>query len=83
MTDSNFIPHEPSYTVDEFCAAERVSRVRLYELWKLGHGPRFYMNGRCRRITHAARMDWQHTMEARAKRVMEARVESQEMNDAA
>jgi hypothetical protein len=72
---TTFIPPEPSYTVDEFCAAERVSRVRLYELWKLGHGPRFYMNGRCRRITHAARMDWQ--------REMEARVESQEVNDAA
>ena len=75
MTNSNFTPHEPSYTVDEFCAAERVSRVRLYELWKFGQGPRFYMNGRCRRITHAARIDWQ--------REMEARVESQEVNNAA
>jgi hypothetical protein len=57
-------PHEPSYTVDEFCAAERISRVKLYEMWKLGHGPRFYLNGRCRRITHKARLDWQAEREA-------------------
>jgi hypothetical protein len=67
MNDTDFIPHEPSYTVDEFCKAERVSRVKLYELWKRGEGPRFYLNGRCRRITHAARMDWQRAMEARAQ----------------
>ena len=69
------IPHEPSYTVSEFCAAERISRVALYEFWKQGKGPRYYMNGRCRRITHAGRMEWQ--------REMEARVENQEVNDAA
>jgi hypothetical protein len=67
MNESNFIPKDPSYTVDEFCKAERISRVRLYELWKLGHGPRFYMNGRCRRITHAARLEWQREMEARVE----------------
>ena len=67
MSDTNFIPHEPSYTVDEFCAAERISRVTLYAMWKQGHGPRFYFNGRCRRITHAARIEWQREMEARVK----------------
>ena len=75
MSETNFIPHDPSYTVDEFCKAERISRVRLYELWKHGHGPRFYSNGRCRRITHAARIEWQ--------RKMEARVENQEVSNAA
>jgi len=75
MSDTNFIPHEPSYTVDEFCKAERISRVALYSMWRDGRGPSFYMNGRCRRITHAARIEWQ--------REMEARVESQEINDAA
>ena len=67
MNHPNFIPHEPSYTVAEFCAAERISRVSLYQMWKLGHGPRFYMNGRCRRITHAARVEWQRAMEVRAQ----------------
>jgi hypothetical protein len=47
---------EPTYTVDEFCAAERISRSRLYEAWAEGWGPRFYLNGICRRITHEARL---------------------------
>jgi hypothetical protein len=71
MSESNFVPFEPSYTVDEFCTAERISRVSLYEMWKQGKGPRFYFNGRCRRITHAARMDWQREMEARAETLSE------------
>jgi hypothetical protein len=68
MADNNFTPHEPSYTVDEFCTVERVSRVKLYEQWKHGKGPRFYWNGKSRRITHRARLDWQDTMEAEAER---------------
>jgi hypothetical protein len=56
---SDVIPHEPSYTVDEFCKAERISRVALYAMWRSDRGPRFYLNGRCRRITHKARLDWQ------------------------
>jgi hypothetical protein len=59
-----FTPHEPSYTPDEFCTVERISRVKLYEMWKRGIGPRYYMNGRCRRITHKARLDWQAEREA-------------------
>jgi hypothetical protein len=66
MSDTNVIPYEPSYTVDELCAAERISRVKLYEFWKVGKGPRFYNNGRCRRITHRARLEWQAQMEAEA-----------------
>lgn len=59
-------PHEPSYSVDEFCTAERISRVALYAFWKQGKGPRYYMNGRCRRITHQARLTWQRQREAEA-----------------
>jgi hypothetical protein len=55
---------EPSYTVDEFCAAEKISRVKLYLFWKEGKGPRYYLNGRCRRVTHQARIDWQREREA-------------------
>jgi hypothetical protein len=46
--------------------SERMSRVSLYAMWKQGKGPRFYMNGRCRRITHQARLDWQAAREAEA-----------------
>jgi hypothetical protein len=66
MTDPNFTPFEPSYTIDEFCAAERISRVKLYEMWKQRIGPRFYNNGRCRRITHNSRLEWQREREAEA-----------------
>jgi hypothetical protein len=52
-------PFERSYSVDEFCLAERLSRVALYKMWQEGKGPRFYYNGRCRRITHEARLDFQ------------------------
>ena len=57
-------PTEPTYTIDEFCIAERISRVALYEFWKRGKGPRYYMNGKCRRITHQARLIWQRQREA-------------------
>jgi hypothetical protein len=57
-------PHERTYTVDEFCLAERMSRVSLYAHWQRGKGPRFYYNGRCRRITHQARLEWQRQREA-------------------
>lgn len=68
MSDPNFTPYQPSYTVDEFCAAERISRVALYQFWKNGRGPRFYHNGRCRRVTHQARLDWQTERELEASR---------------
>ena len=41
-----------SYTVDEFAASERMSRSMVYKLWKQGKGPRFYMVGTVRRISH-------------------------------
>jgi hypothetical protein len=43
--------------------------VALYKLWQHGKGPRFYMNGRCRRITHHARLDFQREREAEAHSV--------------
>lgn len=62
----DFTPYEPSYSVDEFSTVERISRVKLYEMWKRGIGPKFYWNGRSRRITHRARQEWQARMEAEA-----------------
>jgi hypothetical protein len=55
---------DPSYTVDEFCDAERISRSMLYKLWSQGQGPRFYMVGTVRRISHEARIEWRRQMEA-------------------
>ena len=42
----------PSYSVDGFAEAEDISRSMVYKLWKQGKGPRFYMVGTVRRITH-------------------------------
>jgi hypothetical protein len=46
--------HDPSYTVNGFCAAEQISRSLLYELWRAGKGPDYYWAGVTRRITHRA-----------------------------
>jgi len=60
-------PFEPSYTVDEFCIAERIGKVRLYEEWKDGVGPRFYWNGNRRIIPHSARLEYQQRKMAAAE----------------
>jgi len=58
---------EASYTIDELCEAERISRAFLYKLWSQGKGPRFYYVGSVRRISHEARLEWRHQLEAAAK----------------
>jgi len=60
-------PYEPSYTVGEFCIAERIGKVRLYEEWKDGVGPRFYWNGNRRIIPHSARLEYQQRKMAEAE----------------
>jgi len=55
---------EASYTIDEFCEAERISRSFLYKLWSKGKGPRFYYAGTVRRISHEARLQWHRQLEA-------------------
>jgi hypothetical protein len=50
---------EQSYSVNSFCEAENISRAMLYKLWRQGQGPRFYMLGNVRRISHQARIEWQ------------------------
>jgi hypothetical protein len=60
MTDQS------TYTIADFCEAERISRAMLYKLWSQGQGPRYYMLGSVRRISHQARMDWHQELEAEA-----------------
>jgi hypothetical protein len=51
------------YTVAEFCDTHRISRSRLYQLWRAGTGPRFtQLDGR-RRITVEAAADWRASIE--------------------
>ena len=55
--------NDPSLTVDQFCRAENISRSMLYRAWAEGWGPKFYKVGVTRRITHRARLEWQHERE--------------------
>ena len=60
-------PFEPSYSVDEFCLSERMSAA--YRSTRCGSRVKARastMNGRCRRITHKARLEWQAAREAEA-----------------
>ena len=59
--------HHQSYTIDEFCKAERISRAMLYKLWSQQKGPRFYYIGSVRRISHEARLEWHWQLEAADK----------------
>ena len=54
---------EPSYTIGEFCRAERISLPTFYKLKRLGLGPREMRNGALIRISHQARVDWQRARE--------------------
>jgi hypothetical protein len=65
---ASILINDPTYTPDEFCAAERLSRSALYKLWKEGRGPDYYLNGVSRRITHRARLAWQDAQVADASR---------------
>jgi hypothetical protein len=49
---------DQSYTINEFCKAERICRTTLYKLWAEGKGPRFFLVGTHRRIFAEARAAW-------------------------
>jgi hypothetical protein len=51
--------------VDEFCERHRISRTGLYNHWRAGTGPRFFMNGNRRMISREAASDWRRAMETR------------------
>jgi hypothetical protein len=52
-----------AFTVSEFCAAHRISRTKLYELWAAGTGPRFFYIGVKKIITAEAAADWRRERE--------------------
>jgi hypothetical protein len=59
---------ETSYTIIEFCEAERISRSLLYRAWREGWGPRFHLVGTHKRISPEARREWRQEREAAALR---------------
>jgi len=55
-----------SHTVTEWCANRRMSRSKLYSLWRNGEGPKFYRAGRAIRISDEADREWIAQSEAAA-----------------
>jgi hypothetical protein len=55
---------DQSYTILEFCAAERLSRAMFYKLRAQGKSPRVFYIGNSPRISHQARVEWRERLEA-------------------
>jgi hypothetical protein len=55
--------NQQSYTINEFCVVERITRAHLYVLWGRGEGPKYYLVGSRRRITEEQRQEWHKCQE--------------------
>lgn len=55
---------DEAMTIDEFCAAEKISRSFFYKLESQGRAPKTYSLGRTRRISRASRDAWRTEREA-------------------
>jgi predicted DNA-binding transcriptional regulator AlpA len=54
------------YDLADFCVAYRVSRSKLYALWRQGLGPKTHRLGRSLRISREAAHAWVERLEAAA-----------------
>jgi predicted DNA-binding transcriptional regulator AlpA len=57
-------PARCAFTINEFCEAHRISRSKLYMLWREGTGPRTKSIGNKRIITAEAAAEWRTAGEA-------------------
>jgi predicted DNA-binding transcriptional regulator AlpA len=57
---------DESFTIDEFCANEKISRSFFYKLEAQGEAPKTYPVGRTRRIGPDAYKAWRTAREALA-----------------
>jgi predicted DNA-binding transcriptional regulator AlpA len=55
---------DESFTINEFCAVEKISRSFFYKLATQGKAPRTYSLGSTRRISGEARKEWRAAREA-------------------
>jgi predicted DNA-binding transcriptional regulator AlpA len=55
---------DPSLTITEFLAVEKMCRSMLYKLWSEGKGPRSFTIGTKRLISAEARLEWRRAREA-------------------
>lgn len=57
-------PKDPAaFTVDEFCAAHRIGRAKLYKLWAQGVGPQLIKIGTKNLISAEAAAAWRAARE--------------------
>jgi predicted DNA-binding transcriptional regulator AlpA len=52
-----------AYSVDEFCRRHSLSRVKLYDLWKHGAGPKRMKIGSRTLVSKEAAADWRRQCE--------------------
>ena len=57
---------DESFTIQEFCAAEKISRAFFYKLQSQGKAPQTYSLGSNRRISRDAYLEWRHERETEA-----------------
>jgi hypothetical protein len=57
---------DESFTIDEFCAAEKICRASFYNLQSLGKVPQTYPVGRQRRISRESYIAWRTAGENKA-----------------
>ena len=55
--------YEPSYSIQEFCAVERITAPTYFKLRNQGLGPKEMRMGRIIRISHTERLRWQKQRE--------------------
>jgi hypothetical protein len=55
---------DESFTVAEFCKAEKISKAFFYKLFERGDAPKSYTVGANRRITREAHAAWRAAREA-------------------
>jgi hypothetical protein len=55
------------YTVTEFCVAHKISRSKLYQLWRSGMGPRAVKIGSKNLITAEAACEWRRQLQPATK----------------
>lgn len=55
-----------SFTIDDFCQQQKVSRAYFYLLQKAGKAPRSYKLGRITRISEEAIREWVAARESEA-----------------
>jgi predicted DNA-binding transcriptional regulator AlpA len=57
---------DESFTINEFCTAEKISRTFFYKLQSQGKAPQTYPIGSNRRISREAYLAWRSALEAKA-----------------